>query len=287
MNALIGFSALAAWFILRRRSAAEVNDTAVNEPTSGACALPFSAGIVLAALSGFIALGYEIVWYRVFSWASGTNPKTFAFMLGAYLAGLALGALAVEGRCRSHRAGFDHLWYAAVMLVGGNILAALVPPIFSSAVLVMSWDRAQLLAMVALACATAMLGTTFPLVCHLTVRPDSSAGQGLSILYVANIVGSASGSFVAGYVLTEMFTLPGICTLFATAGHCAGLGPDGQSRRSPCALRAFGRAGRSLRAGAGRAHVSPDLRASVHQSEDATVCACRREPPWRHRGIPR
>jgi spermidine synthase len=224
INGLIGLIALAAWYTIGRGTAG--GETAKAAGADAACdrrMLPFSAGIVLAAVSGFIALGYEMVWYRVFSWASATNPKTFAFMLGAYLSGLALGALAVEHRCRSDRGGSDHLWFAAVMLVSGNILAALVPPIFSAAVVVMRWDYAQPLAMVVLACAAAMLGTTFPLVCHLTVRPDGRAGRGVSLLYVANIVGSAAGSFIAGYVLTEVLTLPGICTLFATAGIVLGL----------------------------------------------------------------
>ena len=219
INALVGFSALAGWISTRKRSAAaELNLDDASEAASAARVLPFSAGIALAAVSGFIALGYEMVWYRVFSWASGTNPKTFAFLLGSYLAGLALGALGVERRCRSIRAATNHLWFTGIMLVGGNIIAVLVPTIFSIA----PRNYAQLIAMVWLACAAAMLGTTFPMVCHLTVRPDSSAGEGLSFLYLSNIVGSAAGSFVAGYILTQILPLPVISALFATAGIVLG-----------------------------------------------------------------
>src|SRR5581483_6413573 len=92
INAGIAVIAFTAWIVLRgrtRTAAAAAPSTAVPDVR----VLPFSAGILLAALSGFIALGYEIVWYRVFSWSSATNPKTFAFVLGWYLAGLAIGSL--------------------------------------------------------------------------------------------------------------------------------------------------------------------------------------------------
>jgi len=172
INAAIALSAFAAWAFAPTRSAGgKGNEPAENETACEEHVLPFSAGIVLAALSGFIALGYEMIWYRVFSWASATNPKTFAFLLGAYLAGLALGALAVEHRCRSNLPGNDHLRFAGFMLLIGNILAALVPFILSKAARSLPWDYAQLLGLVELACAAALLGTTFPMICHLT---DSS-----------------------------------------------------------------------------------------------------------------
>jgi len=221
INAIVGLSALAAWIVIRKRSlAAELDDS--NEESSPERALPFSAGIAVAAISGFIALGFEIVWYRLFSWESATNPKTFAYLLGAYLAGLALGALAIEHRCRSIRASTIHLWFTGVMLVAGNVMALLLPSVFSGAMQLVPRDYAQLIAMVWVTCSAAMLGTTFPMVCHLTVRPNGSAGEGVSFLYLSNILGSAAGSFVVGYILTEMLPLLVISALFAAAGMVVG-----------------------------------------------------------------
>src|SRR6202011_3137525 len=77
-------------------------------------------------------------------------------------------------------------------------------------------------AMVWVTCSAAMLGTTFPMVCHLTVRPNGSAGEGVSFLYLSNILGSAAGSFVVGYILTEMLPLLVISALFAAAGMLLG-----------------------------------------------------------------
>jgi spermidine synthase len=215
INALVGVCALAAWIATRRRSAAvELCIVDSDEAVPAGRVLPFSAGVALAAISGFIALGYEIVWYRLFSWASGTNPKTFACLLGSYLAGLAVGALAVQRCCSLVRAATDHLRFTGTTLVIGNMVAVGVPLMLSVA----PGNHAQTIGMVWVACATALLGTTFPMVCHLTVRPDRSAGEGLSFLYLSNIVGSAAGSFVTGYVLTEVLPLSAINGLLAMAG---------------------------------------------------------------------
>ena len=55
--------------------------------------------LALAFASGFIALSYEILWYRAYSFATGGDASTFGTLLGAYLLGLALGSLgAVETR---------------------------------------------------------------------------------------------------------------------------------------------------------------------------------------------
>ncbi len=53
-----------------------------------------SFGIALAAvaLSGFISLSYEILWYRAITLASGAAPVSFGLLLGFYLFGLAFGA---------------------------------------------------------------------------------------------------------------------------------------------------------------------------------------------------
>ena len=55
--------------------------------------IPFALALLLAALSGFIALTYEIVWARVYSFATASRPVAFGLMLGSYLVGLAFGSL--------------------------------------------------------------------------------------------------------------------------------------------------------------------------------------------------
>ena len=52
--------------------------------------LPYSLALGCAAFSGFAALSYEIIWYRLLAFGSGDTAGAFASLLGAYLFGLAL-----------------------------------------------------------------------------------------------------------------------------------------------------------------------------------------------------
>ena len=71
--------------------------------------------LLLSALSGFIALSYEIVWIRVYSMVSWGKASAFGTLLGAYLAGLAFGALLARRFCRAdgHR-----VWSCALVEPG-------------------------------------------------------------------------------------------------------------------------------------------------------------------------
>ena len=67
--------------------------------------MSFPLALLVAGLGGFIALSYEILWYRVFAVASGGTAGGFALLLGFYLYGLAAGGLVVQRLCRRRQAG--------------------------------------------------------------------------------------------------------------------------------------------------------------------------------------
>jgi len=69
-----------------------------------------------------------------------------------------------------------------------------------------------------IAAAAALLGATFPLICHISVAPDRDTGARLSYLYLANIIGSALGSYLVGFVLMDYFHLHEIAIILALLG---------------------------------------------------------------------
>src|SRR5215470_16375466 len=81
-NALVGGTAY-----LVARGAGKFNAAAVGPAMteSEKQRLPLSLAIVLALLSGFISLGFEIMWYRVFALASADRAPAFAMMLATFL----------------------------------------------------------------------------------------------------------------------------------------------------------------------------------------------------------
>jgi predicted membrane-bound spermidine synthase len=209
LNAVVGLSVLMLHFRWRKveARAAESEPAARSKPL-----LSFSVGMVLAALAGFISLCYEIVWYRLYSFATGTNPKSFAFVLGAFLAGIAFGSLLSRRLCEPGR--LSGLPQIAGLIVGANLLGFAVVPL--TAVLVEHGSYLWTLPLVAVA--AGLLGATFPLICHISVRADDSAGEGLSYLYLSNIVGSAAGTWLVGFVLMDWWMLRGIAVFLVALG---------------------------------------------------------------------
>jgi len=45
--------------------------------------------LLTSALGGFIALSYELLWFRAYSFFSRGAPGTFGLLLGGYLLGIA------------------------------------------------------------------------------------------------------------------------------------------------------------------------------------------------------
>ena len=209
LNASVGLAVL----LLRGKWSAggEVRSSKEGAATS-AVQLPFAAGMMLAAMAGFVSLGYEIVWYRVYSFVSGGSPRCFSFVLGAFLAGIAFGSLWSRRMCRKRE---QLLNVIAALLVFSTALSFNVAPILSYAAQAgISYEFT--LPLVALGAGA--MGAVFPLVSHISVASDSRAGAGLSYLYLSNIIGSATGSYLMGFVLMDVWPMRTIAIFLALLG---------------------------------------------------------------------
>ncbi len=172
--------------------------------------------LVIAFLSGFISLGYEIVWFRAISFVSGGSPAAFGMLLGYYLLGLAIGAAVSRLLCKDSDAFGQP---GALRSLGWFVLLAttlgyLVMPALVALAVVDSW----LAVMIPVAAASAMLGAVLPLVSHFGIRPDERSGTELARIYLVNILGSAAGSLVTGFLLLDLFPLMRVAELLAFAG---------------------------------------------------------------------
>jgi spermidine synthase len=170
----------------------------------------------VVAVSGFISLSYEILWYRAIAFVSGGVPAAFGLLLGFYLIGLAIGAYASRAFCGDAAAHGDRrfLRYVAGFVLLANTVGFLVLPVLAWLATQGSW--AQALGLIAVA--SAMLGAVLPLVSHFAIPPDRLAGTHLSYLYSANIVGSVLGSFLTGFVLLDRFPLQTVALLLILLG---------------------------------------------------------------------
>ena len=200
VNILVAAGALAYAYLRRPepRSADRTLEVLASGPSS---LLPYSLALGCAAFSGFAALSYELIWYRLLAFGSGDTAAAFASLLGAYLLGLALGSRFIDQYSRSHpRENAIHTLSA--LLFASAVVAFAVSPLSSRALgftsienTGSSWPGSIILLLVCIG--ASLFGATFPLV-YVSVIPGARAGASLSYLYAANIVGSTLGTLSPG-----------------------------------------------------------------------------------------
>jgi len=183
--------------------------------------LSMPIAVFVSGLAGFIALGYEIMWYRTYSFLSGGKAHTFAALLGFYLAGIALGSFVTLSVFRRRRMNTltAELRMIAGFVVLANLVGYLVVPA-SGRIALGHGSLGYSLPLVTLA--AALLGATLPLISDASVRPDSHAGSGLSYVYLSNIVGSTLGTFLIGYIAMDYWSIRKIAVFIACSGLVLG-----------------------------------------------------------------
>lgn len=176
-------------------------------------------------VSGAVALVYEVVWQRQLALLLGSSAPATASVLGAYFAGLGLGALVVGRFARRWQrplrayAVLEFGIGAGALLVapGLDALAGIYPVVFQhladhgAAFLAVR----TLTAFVVLLPATFCLGGTLPLLGPLLDRGRHELGRTAGWLYVVNTLGAAVGAVAAPFLLLPWLGLAGSVQLCA------------------------------------------------------------------------
>jgi spermidine synthase len=181
--------------------------------------LSLRTAMLLSGLIGFLSLGFEIVWFRVFVLASSDRAPALAFLLSTFLAGIAAGAFIAGKLSDQQPAQMSALGMSALLMAAGGLSPFLVP-----LVAFLRWKGFDyLFAAFGFFLIAALMGAVFPLLCRLALPSDVHAGRGVSLIYVSNIVGSASGSLFIGFTLLNHIGLRGVSALLAAATFAVGL----------------------------------------------------------------
>ena len=217
-NVAVGTSAilLHLWGGAGVRASSAGEDSGHALPSSRLQTIPLWIAVLSAGAVGFISLAYEIVWYRLYAFTSGGAAPCFAMLLGYYLIGIAYGSLAVRDICRKKLKTDLRLTLktASNVLLFGSIFAFILGPLLARFVRFLPYQPSFVLVFIA----AALLGAGFPLLCHAAIGPTHEAGQKLSYLYLSNIVGSALGSFVIGYVVLNFWSTRAVSILLLGLG---------------------------------------------------------------------
>lgn len=182
-------------------------------------------------ISGFCALAYEVIWFRILEILLPGMVYAFSLMLFIFLLGLACGSLLVKGyiyRLRNSALAFAGLELAigvvgilSLHLVGklpalreGLLSLSLGVPFISFISAALAWVLTPILVLLPL---TLLSGMTFPVAVQaLEQRGGNRAGKFVGEMNAANTIGAIFGSLVAGFVLLPFLGSQSSITLIAT-----------------------------------------------------------------------
>lgn len=187
--------AAAAWLVSRTTSETSAAPAAA-EPTDPAALYPANcrrAIVVTFALSGFTALGSEVVWSRMLLAYQGTSIYAFSSMLAVVLGGIGVGSLVggkylLRRRDPLHQLALVQLGIATAVVVALHLFrhlpyGMLLPPLILLGPLGILW------------------GISFPLSAACYENAQQGKGRSIGELYAWNTVGCIAGSLGAGFVL--------------------------------------------------------------------------------------
>jgi len=205
-------------------AAAERPDAAAPAPRPN----PFPCRLVLwgIGISGFCALGYEVLWTRILTLAVGASVYGFTIMLVAFLTGIALGskayglltALVGGARARPTRA---IAWFGTVQIVIGltafvvtlvlrdvPVNAVRLQGVFvrsgMDSFAVRAWSNFAL-AFLYMVVPAFFMGVAFPLAGEVHARYRNAVGRAVGEVLAYNTVGAILGAAVSGFALIYLF----------------------------------------------------------------------------------
>src|ERR1700676_878969 len=126
LNTIIGAT---AYLYGRREWTGKAEEREGGPQTGLGASRPIALGtaMALAGVCGFIALGFEIAWFRVFAVAASDRAPAFAFLLATYLAGIAAGAYLSEKLAEGAEPATVIRVIGVLLLLAGGVSAYLPP----------------------------------------------------------------------------------------------------------------------------------------------------------------
>lgn len=174
-------------------------------------------------LTGFVALGYEVLWTRFLSLLMFNNVYTYTLTLTVVLVGIVLGAFLTARFSDVLRR--PALAFGAAQLANGvTVLTVLMlPKSFWS-----SWGHPEQFAtqvwivLLVLLTPALLSGISFPLAIRMVVSDPREAGIGVGRMTAINTAGGITGSLAVGFVALPLLGMQG--TLLLSTGLCVLIG---------------------------------------------------------------
>lgn len=195
-------------------------------------------------ISGFCALGYEVLWTRVLTLAIGASVYGFTIMLVAFLTGIALGSkayglLLARGAGPAPAPGRAIAWFGAVQVaiaitaflvtvslrdvpVTAIRLQGLIAGSGMDPFAVRVWSSFAL-AFLSMVVPAFFMGAAFPLAGEVHARYRQTVGRAVGEVLAYNTVGAILGAAISGFALIYLFGIERSLQLLAVLNAGTGL----------------------------------------------------------------
>ena len=239
LNVVAGAGAL----LLAKRVSSRLKPAPTSESVGGSCYV--GAGFsrlkwtaLALALTGFAAMGMEILWVRHFTLILGGFRAVFSLLITLVLVGIGVGSLLggfIDRRTSrpAHALMVMQALFVASALLGlasGNLVDAREEARVLGASLpsITGWERALMELwynarpiLIEVGLPALFMGCSFPLANALVQTAEHAVGRRAGLLYLANTAGAVAGSIAAGYVLLPALGMQQSATILTLAGGAA------------------------------------------------------------------
>jgi spermidine synthase len=216
------------------------------------------AAYLLVFITGFLAIGYEIVWFRVVGVLVKESAYAFSSVLSVYLTGIALGSFGIERYLRSRKLiNRKNLFFLLQFLIGAYGIAVIAGYYYATRytplsfltrlsfsqithpsfdILLSPWSSISVFSLKKLLIdifslvdvffwpalfvlvPTILMGASFPLLSSLALTRHNREGSTVGRVYFYNIVGNVSGGVVAGFILLPILNTETTLLAFGITG---------------------------------------------------------------------
>lgn len=221
-------------FIARFIQPVEKTKASANTPSGNKEAIFGRIAYLLVFITGFLAIGYEIVWFRVVGILLKSSPYAFSTVLSVYLAGIAMGSFNMNKYLKKNKSiDKKKIFFLLQFLIGLCVIVVFagyyyltkytmfgtltqmsfsadlhphlqIPSLDSLKVFlkgVYSLADVFFWPVLFVLTPTMFMGASFPLISLLALSDQDKEGKTVGTVYFYNISGNVFGGIVTGFVL--------------------------------------------------------------------------------------